>query len=211
MGHGERVIRKLDLPPIETITFGIAGNLIIRLGTEQKVTVEGQANMQDILKTKVENGNWNIVFDKCVNLHEAFDITVTLPSLQAVVLSGSGTIVMEDLLESERFRAILTGSGIINIKVNAEQVDAEILGSGNIDVEGLADFLQVTLSGSGTIDTYSMIATTANVEVSGSGEVFVEVLDELSILITGTGNVTYRGNPIVNSNIIGTGQVFKTN
>ena len=56
MGHGERVIRELDLPPIETITFGIAGNLIIRLGTEQKVTVEGQANMQDILKTKVENG-----------------------------------------------------------------------------------------------------------------------------------------------------------
>lgn len=210
-GEGERVIRDLDLSPIQTITFGIAGNLVIKNGAEQKVTVEGQANMQDIMRTKVDNGNWNIMFDKCTNLHEAFDIVVTLPTLQAVVLSGAGSIVLEDTVESKNFQSIITGSGTIITKVIAEQVATEILGSGTIEAEGSTEQLKVTLSGSGTIDNFDMTAKIANIIVSGSGEIFVKVTDELNVIIEGSGNVTYRGNPTVNPTILGSGQIFDGN
>lgn len=210
-GKGALVTTELDLDPIESISFGIAGNLIVKEGAQQQVEVTAQQNMIDILRTDVQGGIWNIGFTKCNDLFEAFTITVTLPTVKVLALAGAGQVTMEDTMTTDSFDALLTGSGIMEIKVEADDVNLEITGSGTLNAQGSAETQDVILAGSGTIDSYNLPAKTARITVSGSGDVFVDISEQLDVIITGSGNVTYRSDPVVNADIIGTGEVFKAN
>jgi hypothetical protein len=51
---------------------------------------------------------------------------------------------------------------------------------------------------------------TCNVRISGSGDVSIHVREELDVTISGSGGVSYRGNPShVNSHASGSGSVRK--
>jgi hypothetical protein len=53
----------------------------------------------------------------------------------------------------------------------------------------------VTVSGSGEYAGSDLATQQTEVEVSGSGNAKVNVTDSLTATVTGSGNVTYTGNP----------------
>ena len=84
-----------------------------------------------------------------------------------------------------------------------------ISGSGSIDLAGTTTELLVDLGGSGDIDTSELSAQEAVVEIGGSGDVSVAARDNLSVRITGSGTVEYSGDPVVDQEISGSGDVIR--
>ena len=67
--------------------------------------------------------------------------------------------------------------------------------------------LYIRIMGTGSFLGYSMELNTCEVDITGTGNVEVNVNDQLDVRIDGTGNVYYKGNPIVHADIKGTGSV----
>jgi hypothetical protein len=157
----------------------------------------------------VNNGVWDISFDRCLRSHKAVEVFVTVPELNLAEVSGSGRVELQDQFESAAFKAELDGSGSVKADVLAGKVTSRISGSGTIDLLGMAEVHEINITGSGNVKAFSLSTQNTSVQISGSGNAEVHAAANLTVSISGSGNVYYQGSPVVDSNITGSGKVMK--
>ncbi len=124
-------------------------------------------------------------------------------------VSGSGDITLSG--KCKGFDSDVSGSGKISLSMNIEQkADLGVSGSGRIEAKGSAESVEANISGSGKVLAANLETTRCEVRISGSGDVEINVTKELDANITGSGTVSYKGNPSkVNSHASGSGKVSK--
>lgn len=205
-GSGPVVEQSLDLASFEKVSLGVSANLYISQGSTQSITIKGQQNIIDNILSKVEDSTWKIRFDKPVRRSGELNIYVTLPTLSAMRVSGSGNVYGEGIFDqSNTFYSGISGSGNMKLVVKAQEVVSKVSGSGNIALEGQAETYEVQISGSGNVKAEALQAAKCKVRISGSGSTKVDVAEALEVRISGSGDVYYKGQPKINSRISGSG------
>ncbi|MFD2099197.1 head GIN domain-containing protein [Flagellimonas iocasae] len=184
-------------------------------GREGKITLEGESNLLEYVQTEVKNGTLVIKVEKGVNLRpsnwgKGIHITVPVESISEVSLSGSGDIVGRTTIKSDNFSTRIAGSGDITLTVEAGNVDAALSGSGDINLSGKTMGFDVQVSGSGDIKAYELEAENVTVAVSGSADVKVTANQSIDARVSGSGDISYRGNPKkINSKSSGSGDISR--
>ncbi len=210
-GQGPLESRELILSNgIEGLDLRISATVFISQG-DQKIVVEGKPNVIDELELDVNNGVWAIETDRCVRDIGDMKIFVTIPDITLLKISGSGDIVSEDFLNTDDIVLQIFGSGNIDLGLNSDDIEAKISGSGAMNLEGDADHLDLRIEGSGDFNAFNLTTNTMDVNISGSGDADVRVLNELDVRISGSGDVRFKGNPVLNVSISGSGRVIDAN
>jgi hypothetical protein len=124
-------------------------------------------------------------------------------------VSGSGDLDVKGTAKS--FESSVSGSGRVTMAMNISgKTDFNISGSGRIEASGKTDNVDVTISGSGKVLAADLETVRCDVKISGSGNVEINVKEELESHISGSGSVSYRGNPSkINNNASGSGTLRK--
>lgn len=188
-GKGPVVKEELALDAFHSIGLGIAGTVYLQPGQTQKVVVEAQQNIIDLLKREVKNGLWNIGFENTVSTSAEVNIYITLPVVRSLSIGGSGKIVT-----TEAFR----GLGVLSFSIG---------GSGSIEFSGEADVLEASIGGSGNVKAANLRVHSGKISIGGSGNCYVEASERIDVSIAGSGSVLYKGRPRVHSSIAGSGRV----
>lgn len=168
-----------------------SANLIVKVGSVESIAVSGSQSRIDNLESKVVDGK--LVFEEksggLFGNHGELNITVTLPTLEAFELSGSGDVQIEG--------------------VKGNVIAVALTGSGDIDVKGESSTATLSVTGSGDLNSKGLTVKTATVSITGSGDIETNATGDLTISILGSGDVTYFGDPKVTSSINGSGNVNK--
>ena len=215
-GEGAIETRIMELSELDKISLYGVDHVTIKQGDNQVVKVTGYPNIIDELNTNISNKEWEIKLkDGCYN-NADMDIEITIPSLKAANLIGSGKIRINDFDNQENQLFAISGSGSISIGGNTGTKDLKfsISGSGNIDVsENFSDLesVKLTITGSGDFDAFSLESMNYEINLSGSGSANVFAKKELNGTISGSGNINYKGNPAINVNVSGSGKVKNRN
>ena len=208
-GEGQVVNQEIELESFTGINLGMAGEVTLYKGPVQKIEIEAQPNIINLINREVSDGMWTITPVECVSGYENLHIFVTVPEMNSIVLTGSGSILVEDSFETEDMDLLLSGSGNLLFRGTTETLEARLSGSGTITVEGTTAYLEALLSGSGNISAFETIATEAKVTISGSGNVEVNFTNSLIAMITGSGNVYYIGDDsLIDQDTPGSGSVI---
>ena len=207
-GQGPTVERTLNVSPFTGVGLAFSGDVFIKQGSTQSVKVVGQQNIIDNIDTEVKNGHWNIGFKKSVKKMSTLKVYITIPNLTKAVLSGSGNLSTDGQFNNVgELPVSLSGSGNINLTIDAKRVVSKISGSGNIKLSGSAGSHEIGISGSGNVNAFDLNSGECDVRISGSGNCRVDVKSNLDVRISGSGDVAYKGSPRVNSRISGSGNV----
>lgn len=208
-GTGPIVKETLNLEDFTSFKLGIAGDVYLSRGNTQKVVVEGQQNIIDELKTDVSGGTWSIGFKNNVSNYDKFKIYITIPTIDGVIVSGSGDVYGKDKFTNlGDIRVSVSGSGGIELDVEAKSISSTISGSGDIELEGSADAYNVRISGSGDVEAYGLMTKNCEASISGSGDIHISASETLVAKIVGSGDISYKGSPSVKSKIVGSGDVY---
>lgn len=179
--------------------IGVSGSFDVNLvkGTEGKIDIKIEKNLLPYLITEVSNGELKIKWKKGTNIrtHKGVKLTVYFKDVSGVTLSGSGDIVSKDVIKSNKFSVALSGSGDINLNLDVGEMDSRISGSGDLTFKGSADSFSSSVSGSGDIEAFGLQTNSANIKVSGSGDLTISVKNELYARVSGSGDISYKGNP----------------
>ena len=210
-GRGQVITETLFIDPFDGFDLQIPAKVYLTQGPNFEVTVEGYANLIDELDLRVRNGFWEIEFDRCVNNLDEFNIFITIPDIRELKVSGSGDIFGENVFFVDDINLDITGSGNMDLALEADDIDARITGSGEMKLEGVCDDLDVRISGSGDLHAFALDAEDVDVDITGSGdaEVFAEI--SLTVRISGSGDVFYKGQPSIESDIFGSGRIRDAN
>lgn len=207
-GEGPVVKKTLQLDNFHAINLSVSGNVYLKQGSTQSVEVEAQQNIIDNLKKEVTDGRWNIGFEENVRRLNKLNIYITVPSIDEVLVSGSGDIIGQSVFSGISTLNIgVSGSGNIEFEGNAEEMFARVTGSGDIEVKGSAKTGEIRISGSGDIEAHGFKTTDAKIRISGSGDASIHATNSLEVRITGSGDVAYKGSPKLNSRITGSGDI----
>jgi len=195
------------------VSFGVSGDLFIRIGPEFSLTIEGDKSELNEIQTVVSGDrlvikkeNWRFSFRN----DERVTVNLTMPELQGVGVSGSGKAEIMDMVESDRLSLNVSGSGkLITDDLNVDNLDCGISGSGDIILGsgGSVDNGDISISGSGGFSGEGVEIDHLEVSISGSGNCRCKAGDTLDAHVSGSGNVTYAGNPKVNARVSGSGHV----
>ena len=200
-----------DVTGFDEVSFCLAGEVNISLGQEFKVVLEGDKDYIHDIETKVTGGELVIRLDHWINTsNKKVIVSITMPALNGIDVSGSGKVTVNDPLKSDDFEADISGSGKIYLKeVTMGDVECDISGSGTFVAEGTGSMssLEVDISGSGSYKGESTKIGTFEASISGSGSCDCYVTDMLKASISGSGSIWYSGNPKIDASISGSGKV----
>ena len=209
-GEGDVIKQEISLPALKGFDLGFGGDVIVTPGATQKIVIEGQKNIIDNIKRDVSNGTWRISYMKSVDNAKSVTVYITIPTIEYVGLSGSGSVKSTGKFSGLKDIDIaVSGSGDITLDIDAKDTGIRISGSGEIDLSGTTQSLEVAISGSGDVMTKDLVASSCKIQISGSGDAAVYVNGELETHISGSGDVRYRGNASVTAKISGSGEVTK--
>ena len=175
-GSGPVVTRTLNLDDIRGLAVSGSHNVVLTQGAPQEIIVEGQANLIDVLSTRVKDGIWEVRFTENVRNADNFTVFVTVPDVDQINVSGSGNVSSDGDLDLDELSIAVSGSGSVSL---AGSVDEQI----------------AIVSGSGEISNYSLTSRQTTATVSGSGEVRVTVTETLNATVSGSGGNQIPGRP----------------
>jgi hypothetical protein len=187
-GSGVAATQTRSVASFSSLNLAGSNDVTVTIGGPQSVVVHADSNLINNVTTQVVAGTLVIGDTGSFTTRAPMSVAVSVPSLTALNLSGSGQISV-------------TG-------ISAPQLTVTVSGSGLLSAEGTATRLDATVSGSGDARLSELIARDVRAVVAGSGLIQVTATTSLDAAVSGTGAIIYIGNPPqVTTNITGTGAI----
>ena len=183
-------------------------------GEEGALTLRGEENILHNIETEVKRGILVIKPKDKKQLvpsrGEGVLITVSVDEIDNIRLSGSGDFVGRKTLRTNDMDIQVSGAKHIDLTIDATNITVATSGSSDIELKGNSEELRIRSSGSSNVRAYELEVDEATLQLSGSSDVEVTVNESLVSMVSGSGNIQYRGNPDkVLNQISGSGSVSK--
>ena len=180
-----------DVSGFNEVELKGVGNLSLEQTGSESLTVEAEEDVLPKIRTEVENKRLIISPERntSINTTKPINYKLTVKDLNTLEVSGSGDVEAED--------------------INTDELAVTIGGAGDVEIRGSADSQEVEISGSGEYRAGKLESKEATIDVRGSGLATVNVSDELEAKVSGSGSVEYIGDPMVQQEVSGAGEVRK--
>jgi len=217
-GSSEGIQVKADENIIDQIKTDINGDVL-------EIDIKGNIWNADVLEVYVTvknlekvmvNGSGDVKsentikgIDFSVNINGSGDVSLDLDvkNLETKI-NGSGDVKISGV--QGNFDLNVAGSGdFIGNDLRLDLCQIEINGSGDVKLSGTANKIKIRQSASGDVNLYNLPAESVEARTNGSGDVVVYVNGSLSANLTGSGDLTYKGDPKnVDVSATGSGEVY---
>ena len=167
-------VRKVD--DFSSIRITSVANVIFTQGDRYSLRLEGKEKWVKLTTTEVKNGYLVISFkkgEKSVKNIDGLKLYVTAPTLEAVELTGVGSLECKEPLKLDdftlringvgsaevadltcrRFTISLNGVGDAEVNVDCDYLKARMGGVGSLELKGSTDEADISRSGIGSVNT----------------------------------------------------------
>ncbi|MEX0343198.1 MAG: head GIN domain-containing protein, partial [Erythrobacter sp.] len=173
IGDSEGVrLSELDMAGAAPAELVLAGpdTVIVSEGTALDIDVSGDDDAVEALRFSLDGDTLGISREKNSWRDRGnATVRVTMPSLRAITLAGSGDIEAPSM--TGRADVTIAGSGTAKVAAfDAESLDLTIAGSGDFTGGGKVDKLDMTIAGSGKAGMRDLQVGDADISVAGSGD-----------------------------------------
>lgn len=174
-GSGTPASEKRDLRDFDSVDVGGVFEVEIIAGKEYSVTVEGDDNLLQFIKTEVKGSDLNISLNKRVSAKTPLKVKITAPRIVSMDVSGAASV---------------NASGLSNSELNIEAS-----GVSSVQLAGESENVDLNASGASKINADELKAAKADVGASGASYISVFVTKELHSDASGASSIVYSGSP----------------
>ncbi len=209
-GSGSIVSEERPVSGFSNIELDMAAKVEVTKDSIFRVEVSDHENLVPHIATITRGGTLIIRHDpRSLNFNNSSaTVRIFMPALNALEVNGSGNISL--LSGFDQLQSVsISGSGEVSAMetFNADKLFLDISGSGKLSAAGTAGQVNLDISGSGNIYCYGLEAQEVTCNISGSGNAFINVSRSLKGSISGSGTITYAGQPQISVDISGSGKI----
>ena len=231
-GVGPIVSENFDLENFESVNCSGSFKVKIHHASSQSVKLTGHQNIVETIELKVSRGqlgfrlpercykNYELLVEIGMDVLEELDVSgsgdvelsgfTNLEDLD-IEVSGSGNLKSTSVIKvSDDFRLDVTGSSDVTMRLEADNVELSNTGSGDIELTGKANELESSTTGSGNLHLLDFEVMELGLVSTGSGDSYVWATEKMSVNISGSGDVHYRGRPEIEAKMTGSGKMRET-
>ena len=197
---GDLVDELRDVSGFTKVSVGGTIQSKITVGGEFRVVVRTEQDMLEKIKTTVkdgrlrvgyERGYWNNKKDREYKRKTKVLVTITLPTMDALSISGASVSNVEG--------------------VNSDKLKIDVSGASKVVISGNANDVDIDLSGASYLNAKQFFTQFAKVDASGASSTRINIASELKADASGASSIQYIGSPSVSKDTSGASSVSKTN
>lgn len=187
--------RKFDYKDFSKVEVGYGMHVHITQGSNYSVEVKASDRDFDHLKVE-RHGNTLEFTMKGWFIHRQDDIyiTITMPKLTSMKLSGGSLAVITMENPSDNFEAGLSGGSKLKGTLKCANASFDLSGGAWVSLQGSGNNLEVDGSGGSTFKLKEFMVKNVNSELSGGSEAEVNMNGKLNTDQSGGSRVVYYGN-----------------
>jgi len=197
-GNGNVVTETRDVNSSFEVVRGSAGlDVVLTEGSENKIVVEADENLQEIIETNVRDEKLHITVSKGHNIgrSKAKKVFVTYVSLAGVEASSGADVVVNSVLKNETLQLRSSSGADLDVEVFAKNVTARSSSGSDLSISGKAVNLNSKASSGSRIDAQKLDLVNCTADVSSGADIIVNVKEVLNAEASSGGQVKYYGNP----------------
>ena len=180
---------EITIPNLESTKSSGSGEIIIN----------GFSNQESM--NTISSGSGNIELNNLVNIKDL-----------KIRTSGSGNLHLNKISDIENASIKTGGSGDILMNDVQNLMNMKITVSGSANIKGSKNISQINnldlhISGSGDFSGYNIICENCIIITSGSSNCRVYATKKLSVKTSGSGDVHYKGKPVIDFSASGSGHI----
>ena len=212
-GTGPVISQERDVASFATVDLSGEGRLLITSGKSPGLWIEAQQNILDRLESEVSGDTlrirerWGWFGPATLWANEPITYHVTVPNLKGIKLAGAIVVQGEDPIEAEELLVEFSGSCDIELEVQTGSLVVNTSGDSDVDLRGRADRAVFGTSGLTEITALDLASRTVTINCSGSSDIEVNASEHLKVTASGSSIVSYVGDPAVDKDISGSGEV----
>ena len=211
-GNHQLVNQRIDIDNYDDLVLNIPGEVFYQQFSDSApyLQIHTDENILKALDFQVQ-GNRLIIDVKKDSLIRPSKLTIYTCShnISKVLVNGSGVLRLKGEVNSNDLNLKITGSGkLIADSLLCNVLSVNVTGSGKAQLTGASNESTYKITGSGDINAFGFFVQDLNCIITGSGNIEALVSNKLEVSITGSGDITYRGEPqSIDKKITGSGKV----
>jgi hypothetical protein len=195
-GNGNVIMEERHLNDDFDQVKGSAGlDVYLTEGAENKVVVEADENLMDIIETNVVNGKLTIRANKNIGRSKAKKVHVTYKNLNSIEASSGADVIGNSVIKSETLNLDSSSGADIEIEVLTRDLYAETSSGADIVVSGKTLNFNAKATSGSDLKAKKLNAIDCNARASSGADITVNVKDRLDAKASSGGDVRYYGNP----------------
>ena len=208
-GDGNVVKEERTVTSFTKIDISGGFEVLINQGSQEKLELEVDENLLELIKTEAKNNTLFIKSDKSIGKAKSLKLYITVVNVDDIEVSGAVELTNKGTLEGENLEIEVSGAGDVNLKLDVEELKMDMSGASETTLSGKAHHFEIELSGAGELDAEKLKSRNVIIDISGAGSAIVNAKKTLNVEVSGAGSVKYKGNPKITKDISGAGSVKK--
>jgi hypothetical protein len=195
-GSGNVTTKRRSVQPFKELDINGIFTVYLSQGTQYKVEVVADENLQQLIKIETLNNVCYIETDSKDDFQATrMDVYITLPSVERIKLEGVNSFYCTDTLVLDKIEIEKVNTGFMRFNTICNYLSINTSDVGDLELNGKALDLEINNIMTGNISAYGFKTNNLTLTHAGTGDVQVFVTNELSADLTGVGDVYCRGFP----------------
>ncbi len=170
-------------------------DLYITQGDKQKIVLEADENLHDIIITEVKDGELKIYTEQSIWNAKARKIHVTVTNLELVSATSGSDVYTENTLNVDKINVICTSGADIRMALNANTVQSSATSGSDIELAGNTNQHTSSATSGASIDAYNLLSKNTTVNVTSGADINVYASESIDARATSGGDIDFKGNP----------------
>lgn len=170
-------------------------DLYLTQGSKNKVTVEADENLHDIIITEVNDGVLKIYSEKNIWQAKARKVFVTVKDLEALTATSGSDVYAKETIKVNDIKISSTSGADIRINIDANTVETSSTSGSDINIYGTANNHISKATSGASISAYGLKSKNATVSVSSGADINIYASESINARASSGGDIDFKGQP----------------
>ena len=170
-------------------------DLYVTQGFKNKVTVEADENLHDIIITEVEDGVLKVYSEKNIWRAKARKVHVTIKDLSLLKATSGSDVYGKGTIKTDEISITATSGADIRITVQATSVETSSTSGSDISIAGTAINHASSATSGASIDAYELESQNVIAKATSGADINIFASEKLDAKATSGGDIDFKGNP----------------
>lgn len=194
-GSGNLVKEERPVSSFNSISASSGINVFIFQSDEEKVIVEADDNILDMIVTEVKGNQLNCYIDGSIRGWKKLNVYVSFKQLEEVSASSGSDLYSETIINVPNLKVSSSSGADVKLQVKVDNLRANADSGSDIVLVGTCNqFTAMSNSGS-DIDGKKLVADNAKLDASSAGDIHAGVKNSIRASASSGADIVYYGNP----------------
>lgn len=170
-------------------------DLYLNQGSRNRITVEADENLHDIIVTEIDNGVLKIYTEKGIWNAKSKKIHVTVKNIESLTATSGANVFTNDEIKADNIKVSANSGARIDLYLEANTVETNATSGSDIDIFGSTVNHISSASSGASIDAYELESRNVNVTVSSGANINIYASESLNASASSGGDIDFKGDP----------------